>query len=202
MIDSLPCRRNFIKGEPLQVHSNGFSFFDLTLKMARTPQIMIISFICILVKRRHFTSRNAYQSIKFTLTWMWRRGVPINEFQKQTFLITNDLVHYKSQAIQKIHANLGLGTCVLLGFTVPSFWIQWGIPFLWSWQVKFCTRFKVPSWAREDSNCSNTFTICLNSGLFSGCSDQHWLIRAPMAGGQSLGITGLEFWKDIRVIKC
>lgn len=82
--------------------------------------------------------------------------------------------------------------------TGPSFWIQWASFFLWSWQLMFCcTRLKVPSDASEDSNCSNTFTICQNSGLLSGCKDQHRSINARIAGGQSAGIIGLKFWKKI-----
>lgn len=79
--------------------------------------------------------------------------------------------------------------------TWPSFWIQWWSPFLWSRHIVFWTRFRVPSWATDDSNCSSTFTICQNSGLFSGCKAQHSSIKALMAGGQSPWIGGLIFWK-------
>lgn len=86
----------------------------------------------------------------------------------------------------------------LLGFAWPSFWIHPTSPFLWSWQVEFWTRLSVPLRASEDSNCSKTLTICQNSGLFSGCKDQHCSIKARREAGQSAGITGLEFWKEIK----
>lgn len=96
----------------------------------------------------------------------------------------------------KIHVNLGLSIdeALLWRCTGPSFWIRWRSPFLWSWQVRFGTEFRVPSWLNDDSNCSNTFTICQNSGLFSACNDQHCSTNARMAGGQSPGTTGLKFW--------
>lgn len=84
---------------------------------------------------------------------------------------------------------------VLLGFTWLSFLIQRASPFLWSWEVEFWTRLIVPSRASEDSNCSKTFTICQNSGLFSGCKDQHCSIKALREAGQLPGIMGLKFWK-------
>lgn len=111
-------------------------------------------------------------------------------------LITMDLVCYRSQLTLKIQENLGLGTGPTLWCTGLSFWIQWRSPFLWSWQQGFCTRVRVPSWASEDSNCSNTLTICQNSGLLSGFKDQHCSINARIAGGQFEGITGLEFWRN------
>lgn len=103
--------------------------------------------------------------------------------------------YYKSQVIRKIHVNLGLGIGELWGCIGPSFWIQWRSPFLWSWQIGFWTKFRVPLQASEVSNCSSTFTMCQNSGLLSGCKDQHCSIKAAMAGGQSPGIAGLKFWK-------
>lgn len=106
-----------------------------------------------------------------------------------------DLVYNKSQDTWKVHVNLGLGTGPLFWCTGPSFWIQWRNPFLWS-QQGFGTKVRDPSQVSEDSNCSNTLTTCQNSGLLSGCKLQHCLIRARIAGGQSDGITGLEFWRN------
>ena len=103
--------------------------------------------------------------------------------------------NYRSPTIRKSHVNLGLGIGELWGCVGPCFWIQWRIPFLWSLHVGFCSRLRVPSCTSEDSNCSNSFTTCQNSGLLSGCKDQHCSIKALMAGGQSSGIAGLKFWK-------
>lgn len=117
--------------------------------------------------------------------------------KKKLYNYTDEKKQTDNWARLSNHENLGFGVDVVLltWWTGPSFWIQWRRPFLWSWQIELGRSLKVPSTARDDWNCSSTFTTCQNSSLFSGCRDQHCSIKARIAGGHSTGITGLIFWK-------
>lgn len=91
------------------------------------------------------------------------------------------------------HVNFALGIWVVLLWAGPSLWIQCRRPFLWSRLVGTCAKFKVPSQARDDSNSFSTLTICQNSGLFSGWTDQQCSISACSAPGEPFGTVGLKF---------
>lgn len=96
------------------------------------------------------------------------------------------------------HSSFGGGGPERSGWLCMSFWTQWASQFLWSWaswQFELGILSRFPSLSRTILNFSNTWTICQNSGLFSGCKAQHCSIRSRNAAGQLLGMAGLSFWK-------
>ena len=127
-----------------------------------------------------------------------RKGEKLN--LQSCYLPDNKLLKIDKKTYN--YSNFGGGGPEKSGWVYESLWIQLETFFLfwslhsWGWQMKLGILSSVPFLSRTVLRFSRIETICRNSGLLSGCQDQHCSIRNFTAGGQLEGIAGLKFWNE------